>query len=132
MPQIKLFMKKTNIPKKIKNDIFLAASVIIVAVLVFFIIGLIAENGDSVRIEKDGKLYAEYPLNEDRTVKIEDAGGYNLLIIEEGKVFIKEASCPDKLCVNQGAASKNGETIVCLPNKTVVTVRGGAEKETDF
>ena len=125
-------MKKIKFSKKTRNDIILTASVLTVAVLVFFISRLTAKDGGRVEIEKDGRLYAEYSLTENRTVKIEDEDGFNLLIIENGKVFIKEASCPDKLCVNQGSASKNGETIVCLPNKTVITVRSGDEKETDF
>ena len=131
-PQIKLFMKKINTQRKIKNDIILTASVITLAVLVFFISGLTSKKGETVKIEKDGKLYAEYSLRENRTVKLEDGEAFNILVIENGKVYVLEASCPDKLCVNQGSASKNGETIVCLPNKTVVTVYSDAEKETDF
>ena len=118
--------------RRFKNDIILTASVLIVAVLVFFISGLTAKSGETVKIEKDGELYAEYSLKENRTVRLEDGDGFNLLVIEDGKVYIREASCPDKLCVNQGSAEKNGETIVCLPNKTVVTVYSAAEKETDF
>ena len=41
---------------------------------------------------------------------------------------MKDAECPDKLCMRQGAISRDGQTIVCLPHKLVVEVIGG-EKE---
>lgn len=132
MPQIKLIMKKINIERKVKNDIILTASVLIVAVLVFFIIGLITKNGNYVEVKKNGEIIGKYSLAENRTVEIKDENGYNLLIIEDGKAFISEASCPDKLCVNQGKVSTNGKALVCLPNKTVITVYSDDDGEVDF
>ena len=44
---------------------------------------------------------------------------------------MEEADCPDLLCVHQKAISKEGESIICLPNKVVVTIRGGEETELD-
>ncbi len=132
MPQIKLFMKKINIQKKYKNDIVLTASIIIVAVLVFFIIGLITKSGNYVEVKKNGEIIGKYSLKANRTVEISDENGYNLLIIENGKAYIGEASCPDKLCVNQGKISTNGKALVCLPNKTVITVYSDNDGEVDF
>ena len=132
MPQIKLFMKKINIQKKYKNDIILTASIIIVAVLVFFIIGLITKSGDYVEVKKNGEVIGKYSLKANRTVEISDENGYNLLIIENGQAHIDEASCPDKLCVNQGKISTNGKALVCLPNKTVITVYSHNDGEVDF
>ena len=125
-------MKKINISKKLRNDIILTASVITVAVLVFFIIRLTALDGGYAEVKKDGKIIGKYPLNVDTKVEIGEENSYNLLIIEGGSAYIKEASCPDKLCVHQGSVQKNGETLVCLPNKTVVTIRSNEESETDF
>ena len=42
----------------------------------------------------------------------------------DGQVWCSEASCPDKLCVKQGKKHLNTDTIVCLPNKMVVTITG--------
>lgn len=125
-------MKKINISKKLRNDLILTASVITLAVLVFFIISLTSPKGSFVEVKREGKIIGEYPLDRDIEVKLEDELGYNLLVIKDGKAYITEADCPDKLCVNQGGAEKNGETIVCLPNKTVITVRSGETPETDF
>ena len=44
---------------------------------------------------------------------------------------MEDADCPDKICVNHRSISRDGEGIICLPNQTVVTIRGGEEPEVD-
>ena len=89
-------------------------------------------EGGYVEIKKNGEIIASYPLSENREVEIESENGYNLLIIENGEAHIQDASCPDKLCMHQGPVSQNGETLVCLPNKTTVTVVSDKKADTDF
>lgn len=38
---------------------------------------------------------------------------------------IIESPCPDKLCIHQGYINKNGQTILCLPEKVLVTAVAG-------
>ena len=45
------------------------------------------------------------------------------------EAFLKEASCPDHLCINMGRIRKTGQSIICLPNKVTVEIRG--KKESD-
>ncbi len=33
--------------------------------------------------------------------------------------------CPDKICIKQGWINKEGESIVCLPNRVVLRLEGG-------
>ena len=58
-------------------------------------------------------------------------GSYNLLVIQDGKADVTEASCPDGICVNHRAISKQGQSIVCLPNKVVVEIENGEESDLD-
>ena len=37
-------------------------------------------------------------------------------------MYIKDATCPDKLCQKQGHISKNGQQIICLPNQVIVEI----------
>jgi len=52
-------------------------------------------------------------------------------VIRDGKADMKEADCPDKLCVHQKAISAENESIVCLPNRVVVTVTNSKKEGMD-
>lgn len=99
--------------------IFVAVSFLLVSKLI------IQKPGNLVEVMVDGELYASLPLNEDVEMEIEGVlDSSNYLIIEDGYAKVVEASCPDKLCVDQKKIMYTGETIVCLPNKVVVQVVG--------
>lgn len=61
----------------------------------------------------------------------DEDGDTNLLEIEGDRIRIKEADCGDQICVRRGWASKNGETIVCLPHKLVIEIQAADGSETD-
>ncbi len=58
------------------------------------------------------------------TIPIETQYGYNLIELGDNKVRVIEADCPDEIDVKQGYISGIGETIVCLPNKLVIEIKG--------
>lgn len=53
----------------------------------------------------------------------------NTVVVEDGFAYVINASCPDKLCQKHKKINKTGESIVCLPNKVVVSIEGS--KNTD-
>ena len=64
-------------------------------------------------------------LSDDTVVDIrtgENESQLNRLIIKDGKAYIETATCPDGICVNHRPIFRDGESIVCLPNKVVVSV----------
>lgn len=114
---------------KIKFDILLVCVLLAVGGVIFLFAFLSGQGGDSVQVKVDGRVTAVYPLAENRTVTINGIGGENVLVIENGEAYISEADCPDKLCVNQGKISMNGQSVICLPHKTVIEITG--EKQSD-
>ncbi len=119
-----------------KNDVILIASLLIICAISLLAIKLWQKQSTTdnayVRVEVDGKVYGTYPLNEERTEKIQfENGSYNVLVIKDGKADITEASCPDQICVRHMPIHYSDESIVCLPNKLTVTVVGGQENEID-
>ena len=91
-------------------------------------------GGAAVQVTVDGELYGRYSLEQSggREIPITvDGRVSNTLQLEEGSAKMILADCPDKLCVHQKAVSKQGETIVCLPNKIVVGIRGSEKTEFD-
>lgn len=107
-----------------KADFILIAVVVAVAgVLLFFLYGTNNNSGAYIQLEIDGKIVDTLPLDVDATREIEtDNNGTNTLVIEDGYAKMVEANCPDGLCTNQKKISRNGESIICLPHKVVVSV----------
>ena len=62
---------------------------------------------------------------------IEQGDAKNIIEIKGGKAYMLEASCPDQLCVDQNEISFDKESIICLPNKVVLTVTSDAESDVD-
>lgn len=115
-----------------KKDIIFIIIVLLVAgtMAVFFRTGN-TEEGERVRIMIDGKEYGSYVLTENRTIEICNPLGENRIVIENNRVFMEHADCPDQYCVKHKAISKTNETIVCLPHKLVVELHE-KKKDGDF
>lgn len=111
--------------KKHKNDILLIAGVLVLALGVWIFTSLTREAGAEVVLSIDGEEVMRLPLGEDRELVIGEGEHTNTLVIENGEAWVSAASCPDHVCINQGRVSLDGQTIVCLPNKLVVSVTGG-------
>lgn len=85
-----------------------------------------------VEIMQNGQLLETCPLSDSKTIPIlYEAGGYNLILINEGTVKVTDADCPDKLCVRQKNISRNGESIICLPHRLVIQIKSEEEGELD-
>lgn len=110
-----------------KNDFIFILAVLVIAMASFFIIEHTAKGGDTVKITVDGKLFCEKPLSEDGEIAI---NGTNIAVIENGAVYMKYASCPDKLCIHQGKICDSSRKIICLPNKVTVEVTKKSEIDT--
>ncbi|MCR5357438.1 MAG: NusG domain II-containing protein [Lachnospiraceae bacterium] len=108
-----------------KNDIILMAVITAAAVLIMLFLFAFRERGVYAYVYVDGKLFGEYPLNKDCEIQVTGYdGGTNILVIKDNTARIKEASCPDKLCMHQGKISINGQSLICLPNRVVVEIKG--------
>lgn len=106
-----------------KADFTVIAVVLaVVGVLAFFLYYVNGDSGKYVQIESNGQIVETLSLDEDFEKQYSFDGGTNTVHIENGKVTVTQADCPDKICVNHMPVHRTGESIVCLPNKFVVTV----------
>jgi len=84
-------------------------------------------DGAMAEISSDGEVVCTVDLRIDQEMQIESAnGGTNLVVVENGQIRVKEASCPDQVCVDRGYCS-GGAPVVCLPNRLVITFLGESE-----
>ncbi len=82
------------------------------------------ESGKQVEIFVDGKLKFIYSLNDDRNIEIKGNIGSSTIEIKNGKIRMVFSPCPDKLCMKQGFIGNRGESIVCVPNRIVIKIKG--------
>jgi hypothetical protein len=121
-------MKKTW-----KADVLLLCGILAVGCGIAALLLLTGQKGATVQVRVDGTLVETYALTKNQTYELQGAnGGTNLLVIQDGTAWVEEASCPDGLCRNMGKISKNGQSIVCLPNRVVIEVTDGQETAADI
>ncbi|MBO4897432.1 MAG: NusG domain II-containing protein [Clostridia bacterium] len=83
------------------------------------------KSGKLAVIKKDGETVKTIDLSavsEPYEIRIESDNGYNIIYVEKGKISIKDADCPDRLCVKQGTIENGAYPIVCLPHRVTVSI----------
>jgi len=114
-------MKRT-----IRNDILLICALLLLCAAAWGVLRLTRDAGSEAVVTVDGQIVLTVPLSREATLTVgEDLGFRNVVEVAGGRVRVADADCPDRLCVRQGWISRDGESIVCLPHKLIVTVRGG-------
>ena len=119
----------TENSKKIKNDMIFIAALLLALAIIGGCLLLFRKEGNTVKITVDGQVFGTYSLDQDKTIEIKTEKGYNLVVIEKGTVRVEEASCPDGVCSSHRPIRFGGSSIICLPNKVVVSVENDENDE---
>ena len=122
-------MKRLFADKKRRADLIVIASLLLLALALYLILGALRTVGGEVVVRVDGVETERHALTENGTYPLN--GGSNILVIGEGQAWLTEANCPDLLCVRQGKIRYTGQSIICLPNRLTVTVEGGESDDVD-
>lgn len=120
---------------KVKSLLPKKADIAVVAILLFAaaIFGFMQKDTDekTVEIIVDGmSVYTENINASTSRHNVTLENGIVIQIDADGICF-SESNCKNKDCVNFGILTKTGECAACLPNKTVITVKGGKKSVTD-
>jgi hypothetical protein len=102
------------------------AVVAVMALLVFLRTG----KGEVAVITVDSKVVKTIDLETvtgTETFTITTEEGDNVIEAEHNRIRVKEADCPDGICVNTGWITAGDLPIVCLPHKLVITVTSVGE-----
>ena len=109
-----------------KGDIIVC--VLVAAAGIFLLLFLSGNvSADTVEIYSSGTLFGKYSLSSDITVDVVTEFGSNTVCIEKGNVYVTHSSCDDKNEILQGKISHPGQSLICLPNKLIVTLNGRRE-----
>ncbi len=108
-----------------KGDIIIVAVILLAAAVFAFwsnsktesVQAVITVDGETVKTVDLANIKEKFtfiPATDPRVV----------ITAENGEIRFESAECEDKLCVACGNLSKHGDTAVCLPSKTVITITG--------
>jgi hypothetical protein len=112
-----------------RQDGVLILGILIVCAVMFAYLKIqgFGEN-KCIVIEQNGEELARYTFGEDKIIPITDE---ILFQIQNGTVQMLQSNCPDQICVSHLPISDIGESIICLPNRLVISIqeRSGYEAE---
>jgi len=115
--------QKSATQRLLRNDVIFILALLALAAALLIYLFVFRESGEWVEVTVDGRVYGVYSLAENRTEEILQEGDrVNRLVILDGKAYMESASCPDGICVAHPPVFRQGESIVCLPNRVVVSV----------
>jgi len=111
-----------------KKDIIIIAAALLAALALYLVSQVsMGAEASTVVVTLDGEEVLRRPLAMEDTYEIaQEDGSVNIIAVEDGAVYMKEANCRDGLCIRQGKMKNGAKTIVCLPHKLVVQLTGDA------
>ena len=99
--------------------------------LALMALGVTGGEGASAEVYVDNVLVDKIDLANDGIYHYEGALGSVEVEVKGGAVRVSESGCPLKLCQRRGWVKRDGEIVVCLPNRLLIAVTGGGEPSTD-
>ena len=111
--------------------IFLIGLILLVALILYVISQFSNGSSDQIIVLVDGREQGVYSLQKTQEIRIETTSGNNLLVIENGQAYVREADCNNQVCVHTQPINKNGGQIICLPHQVVIRLKNAGENEID-
>lgn len=111
--------------------------IILIVILVFvslagLITGLPGQDTGDAYIYVKNRLYGRYSLSDDRDITIKNENGIiNEIVIRDNSIYMKDANCPNRLCVQTGRIRHENESICCVPSGVLIVIRSSEKGEYD-
>ena len=114
---------KGELMKSTKFWVVMIAAVLFLSVCASAFVLMYHGTGHTVSISQNGKVIKRINLDTVTTpyeFTVKGEGGSNTVRVEQGRICVVDATCPDHVCVNTGWISDGAIPIVCLPNQLVI------------
>lgn len=113
-----------------KSDIKLIVIISFISIFLLLIINLTKKDSNKALVYYNDKVIKEIDLNIDGNYEVEGYNGKVIIEVKNNKIRVVEENSEKKLCSKQGYISESYESIVCLPNKIVITISSSNEIDT--
>jgi hypothetical protein len=75
-------------------------------------------------VYENGRAIEKIDVKKDNSIELSLEKGEMGLEVKEGRIRVSNSSCPHKTCQNSGWISKPRRTIICVPNKVLIEIKG--------
>lgn len=119
---------RMNMVKKL--DIIIIVGLLILSFVPSFILGLRNNQeytGTYAEISVAGKVIDKIYFKEtegEKEIPIKTSYGENTIHISKDGIYMSEADCTDEICLKDGMITKVGQSLVCLPHKLIIEIKG--------
>lgn len=118
-----------------KGDIVIIVVGLVSAALVYFGYQLSFDQTTSrlLVVRSEGVIVSELAIDAttQASYTVDNQYGSNTIIVNNGHVYISEATCCNQICVKDGPIEKIGQSLICLPNRVTVEIMGKSNGEVD-
>ena len=104
-----------------RRDLILFAAIGVLIILSVLIPKIKSTREKYALVTVDGEAVYREKLSVDNEITLDN--GIRIKI-ENGEAYFLESNCKDKTCIKSGKLKNTGDVAACLPNKTVLTVKG--------
>lgn len=112
-------LHKSTFPKP--GDLLLVSIFLILSISGLFLRPAV-KGGSKVSISVNNQVVQALSLMTDSTVTVNGNLGPVIIRISSGSVRVEASECPHQYCIREGRIHRDGEMLVCLPNRVVVRV----------
>lgn len=106
------------------KDIAVIILILAAAAAAYFLTGIFSKGETRAVITCGGETAGIVSLRQDGEYSFPETGDMVFTVLN-GKISVTESGCHDKICVRTGSISRAGEAIICVPNRTAVTLESG-------
>ena len=121
--------------KKLRNDIILIASLLLVAVitLVIVLVNRIQNNlVATISVQNDVVETIDLSKKEDADYYIDGLHGKLHIHTHDGAIAVLESNCPHQDCVHMGYVSETNRPIICAYNAVYIVIDGNAVNDVEI
>ena len=114
--------------KKLRNDLILVGSLLLVAISALITIKVISKNKNTsnliatVSVQNTVVEVIDLSKREDKHYYVEGLHGQVHIHTKDGAIAILESNCPHQDCVHMGYVSDTSHPIICAYNAVYITI----------
>ncbi len=89
-----------------------------------------AGRGKTAVVYHHGRKVAVFPLNQKHTRFFTTGSGRITVKVDQGKAWVEDSPCAQKICRHAAPIFLAGERIICAPNRFLLEIEGGRGVDT--